>query len=108
MQQQFSDLKELAKKTDSTFLGAVNAQEKKQLKGLGNLEKRLLKAEKRKLKEQLEKIILIQSELFPNNSLQERQMNFSEIAMEIGIDELLRKIKQETLPFSQIFTFIKQ
>ena len=68
----------------------------------------MLKAEKRKLKEQLEKIILIQNELFPNNSLQERQMNFSEIAIEISIDELLRKIKQETLSFSQVFTFTKQ
>jgi bacillithiol synthase len=105
---QFKELYQIANATDKSFIGAVKAQEVKQIKGLENLEKRLLKAEKRKLKEQLEKIILIQSELFPNNSLQERQINFSEIAMEIGIDELLRKIKQETLPFSQIFTFIKQ
>ena len=105
---QFQDLYKIAADTDKSFIGAVKAQEIKQLKGLDNLEKRLLKAEKRKLKEQLEKIILIQNELFPNNSLQERQMNFSEIAIEISTDELLRKIKQETLPFSQIFTFIKQ
>jgi bacillithiol synthase len=105
---QFQALYKIAENTDKSFIGAVKAQETKQLKGLDNLEKRLLKAEKRKLKEQLEKIILIQNELFPNNSLQERQMNFSEIAIEIGIDELLRKIKQETFPFSQVFTFTKQ
>jgi bacillithiol biosynthesis cysteine-adding enzyme BshC len=105
---QFQDLYKIAADTDKSFIGAVKAQEIKQLKGLDNLEKRLLKAEKRNLKEQLEKIILIQNELFPNNSLQERQMNFSEIAIEISIDELLRKIKQETLPFSQVFTFTKQ
>ena len=105
---QFQDLYKIAADTDKSFIGAVKAQETKQLKGLDNLEKRLLKAEKRKLKDQLDKIALIQNELFPNNSLQERQMNFSEFAIEIGINELLRKIKQETFPFSQVFTFIKQ
>ena len=108
LNKQFEALHKMAEATDKSFLGAVKAQETKQIRGLDNLEKRLLKAEKRKLKEQLSKIVLIQNELFPNNSLQERQMNFSEIAIEIGIDELLRKIKQETLPFSQVFTFTKQ
>ena len=31
-----------------SFIGAVDAQQRKQLKGLENLEKRLLRAEKRK------------------------------------------------------------
>src|SRR5699024_946829 len=44
LQQQFKDLYTLAGKTDKSFIGAVAAQEKKQLNGLDHLEKRLLKA----------------------------------------------------------------
>src|SRR5690606_21264443 len=43
LKKQFEDLYELAKKTDKSFLGAVSAQERKQIKGIENLEKRLLK-----------------------------------------------------------------
>ncbi|MBE0424774.1 MAG: bacillithiol biosynthesis cysteine-adding enzyme BshC [Lutibacter sp.] len=84
LQQQFSALKELAKRTDKTFLGAVNAQEKKQLNGLDNLEKRLLKAQKRKLSGVVDRIKEVQKELFPNQSLQERNQNFSEFYVAMG------------------------
>lgn len=46
LKQQFKELYTLAQKTDASFLGAVAAQEKKQLNGLDKLEKRLLKAQK--------------------------------------------------------------
>ena len=78
LRKQFEDLYVLAKQTDSSFLGAVGAQEKKQLNGLDHLEKRLLKAEKKKLKDQIQRLISIQDYLFPNGSLQERRINFSE------------------------------
>lgn len=80
--QQFYQLKEMAIQTDVTFSKAVEAQEKKQIKGLENLEKRLLKAEKKKWNNELERIMAIQEALFPNQSLQERQLNFSEFYME--------------------------
>ncbi len=84
LQQQFSDLKALAAKTDPTFLGAVNAQEKKQLNGLDNLEKRLLNAQKRKFSDVVKRISDLQNELFPNQSLQERNQNFSVYYEAIG------------------------
>jgi bacillithiol synthase len=84
--QQFQHLYELAEKTDKTFLNAVKAQEVKQLKGLDNLEKRLLKAQKRKLSDEVTRIAQLQNELFPNKSLQERQTNFSEMYQEYGED----------------------
>ena len=46
LKNQFIALYEIASKTDKSFLGAVAAQERKQIKGLNNLEKRLFKAEK--------------------------------------------------------------
>ena len=93
---QFHYLHSLAQKTDKSFLGAVKAQEAKQIKGLENLEKRLLKAQKRKYSDELERITDLQNELFPNKSLQERQTNFSEFYLENGeklIPELIRKLK---------------
>ncbi len=85
LQKQFESLFEIANKTDKSFLGAVKAQEAKQIKGLENLEKRLLKAQKRNYSETLERITNLQNELFPNRSLQERQTNFSEIYLENGV-----------------------
>ena len=49
LKKQFEHLFAIAQQTDQSFLGAVKAQEIKQIKGLENLEKRLLKAQKRVL-----------------------------------------------------------
>jgi len=84
----FEQLKSLSDKTDKSFTGAVLAQEKKQINGLNHLEKRLLKAQKRKYKEIVKRITELQQELFPKQSLQERQANFSEF-YEIYGDELI-------------------
>ena len=81
---QFKNLYDLANKTDKSFLGAVKAQEIKQMKGLEKLEKRLLKAQKQVLSDQVSRMTEIQNELFPNQSLQERNTNFSEFYLEYG------------------------
>ena len=102
---QFQLLQDVAKQTDKSFTGAVNAQETKQLKGLLNLEKRLLKAEKRIYKETLDRIIDLQEALFPGESLQERKQNFAEFYIEVGPD-LISKISEELDPFSNEFSVI--
>ena len=78
MEEQFVHLYDLAEKTDQSFLGAVKAQETKQKNGLDTLEKRLLKAQKRKFDDHVVRLTALQNLLFPNSSLQERQLNFSE------------------------------
>ncbi|MCW2119903.1 bacillithiol biosynthesis cysteine-adding enzyme BshC [Flavobacterium sp. 7A] len=105
LQKQFKDLFEIAQQTDPSFAGAVKAQEIKQIKGLENLEKRLLKAQKRKLKDQLERATNLQNELFPNKSLQERQNNFSEFYLETGID-LIPIMMKQLKPLEQNFEVI--
>jgi bacillithiol biosynthesis cysteine-adding enzyme BshC len=108
--QQFQQMYELAGQTDESFLGAVKAQEVKQLKGLDNLEKRLLKAQKRKLEDEVSRIAELQNELFPNKSLQERQTNFSEIYAEFGqnlISVLLKELNPLQAEF-KILTFGKE
>lgn len=105
LKKQFINLHIIANQTDKSFIGAVKAQEIKQLKGLEHLEKRLLKAEKRIHTEKLNRITALQNELFPNQSLQERKANFSEFYLEFGntlIEELLTKLN----PLSQEFKII--
>jgi bacillithiol synthase len=105
LKKQFEGLHKIAEATDKSFLGAVKAQEAKQIKGLENLEKRLLKAEKRVHHEQLNRILSLQNELFPNQSLQERKVNFSEFYVEFG-EELIEKLLNELKPLEQEFKVV--
>ena len=106
LKDQFSALYELAEKTDRSFVGAVSAQEKKQTNGLEHLEKRLLKAQKRKLSDELNRLTSLQDEVFPKQSLQERNMNFSEFYLEYG-DRLLSELKEKLDPLENEFTIIE-
>ncbi|MCL9808428.1 bacillithiol biosynthesis cysteine-adding enzyme BshC [Flavobacterium luminosum] len=105
LKQQFEQLHAIAAKTDPSFIGAVKAQEVKQLKGLENLEKRLLKAEKRIHRDKLDRIFAIQNELFPNGGLQERQLNFSVLYKEYG-DRFINQLIEVLKPLEQDFTII--
>lgn len=106
LEEQFQSLYQLAEETDKSFLGAVKAQEVKQKKGLDALEKRLLQAQKRKLKDQVVRMTDLQNALFPNQSLQERQLNFSELYLELG-DELIPTLLDTLEPLSGTFTILK-
>ncbi len=103
---QFKALYELAEQTDASFLGAVKAQEVKQKKGLDNLEKRLLKAQKIKLKDHVIRLTEIQNQLFPNYSLQERQLNFSEMYLEYG-EQLIPVLKEKLNPLQLEFLVLR-
>ncbi len=102
---QFGNLYKLAEQTDKSFLGAVKAQEVKQIKGLEALENRLLKAQKRKLSDQVSRMIDIQNDLFPNGSLQERSTNFSEFYLEYG-NELIPKLINSLQPLKHEFLIL--
>ncbi|GGW70959.1 bacillithiol biosynthesis cysteine-adding enzyme BshC [Winogradskyella epiphytica] len=96
LKEQFKNLFDLAEQTDKSFIGAVKAQEVKQIKGLKHLEKRLLNAQKKKLADQIARCTELQEQLFPNQSLQERNTNFSELYLEYGeqlIPELLKALE---------------
>lgn len=99
---QFKDMYQIALQTDKSFMGAVLAQEKKQLNGLDNLEKRFLRAQKRKYETILRQIVELQDELFPNQGLQERRSNFAEFYDESFINQLLEKLDPLNFNFSVI------
>jgi bacillithiol biosynthesis cysteine-adding enzyme BshC len=106
LEEQFVYLYDLAKQTDKSFLGAVKAQETKQMKGLDHLEKRLLKAQKRKLKDEVVRLTELQNTLFPNFSLQERQFNFSELYLEYG-QHLIPMLMDALDPLEKTFSILR-
>jgi bacillithiol biosynthesis cysteine-adding enzyme BshC len=106
LKKQFESMYELAVRTDASFLGAVAAQEKKQLNGLDKLEKRLLKAQRRRFKDELERLSALHNDLFPGGNLQERSKNFSEFYVNYGPEWLLG-IKEELDPLVNKFTVIR-
>ena len=106
LSQQFKSLYKLAEQTDKSFLNAVAAQEQKQHNGLDKLEKRLLKAQRRKLKHELDRLTEIQHKLFPQNNLQERIVNFSELYLSYG-DEFYNIIFENLDPFDFRFSLIE-
>ncbi len=99
---QFKTLYDLSNKTDASFLGALKAQEAKQMKGIENLEKRMLKAQKKVHEEHLKRVKELQNQLFPLQGLQERQDNFSSFYVEFG-PILLSQLMEELQPLAHEF-----
>ena len=95
---QFEQLKTEAIKTDSSFSKAINAQERKQIKGLEQLEKRLWKAERKKHYERLEQLQTLHEQQFPKGILQERVLNFSEVYLTEGAS-FIPKLIESLDPF---------
>ena len=87
-------------------MNAVNAQERKQIKGLENLQKRLLRAEKRKQKALVKRITELQNELLPNQSLEERQLNFSNYYLAYG-SFFIKALKGALKPLQLEFTVVE-
>ena len=106
LNQQFLALRRVANETDVSFVGAVDAQERKQTKGLENLEHRLLRAEKRKHHDLVSRITTLQDQLLPNQSLEERQRNFSEFYLEYG-PTFIEALKTALQPLQLEFTVLE-
>nr|WP_314751284.1 bacillithiol biosynthesis cysteine-adding enzyme BshC [uncultured Capnocytophaga sp.] len=105
LQEHFTQLHQIATHTDKSFLGAVKAQEAKQLKGLEHLEKRLLKAQKKKYRETLDRVLALRVSLFPKESLQERVDNFSAYMIE-SQGQLIDILIKELSPFDFRFVIL--
>ncbi|MEJ8589870.1 bacillithiol biosynthesis cysteine-adding enzyme BshC [Riemerella anatipestifer] len=77
LKQGFDELKEKARQTEVTFFNLVEAEQKRQLKSYQKMRTRLLKAEKKKNQDLLERLNLLAEKINPNAKWQERQYNFS-------------------------------
>ncbi|MES2427792.1 MAG: bacillithiol biosynthesis cysteine-adding enzyme BshC [Bacteroidota bacterium] len=99
----FDHLKQRAAKIDPTLGPSTEAVQARLKKAIDNLEKKLVKAEKSNYHTRLEQIEQIKTELFPGNSLQERNENFGLLYVKWGqdfIDELIRNFEPLDFEFA--------
>ncbi len=92
--------------TDPSFSGAVKAQKAKQFKGIDNLEKRLLKAQKRAFCKEIIEFENIYENLFPGQKLQERTENFFDYYVQIG-NNFIPELIQNLDPLKKSFTILE-
>ncbi len=102
LKKQFNQLGNVAGKTHSSFQNMVNAEETRQLKSFQRLKKRLLKAEKIKQQELLERLENLFLEVHPGKTWQERVLNFSVWFSDYGKDWLEICYEKMTVDESQL------
>ena len=99
-------MKKLSKKTDKSFIGALSAQEKKQINGLNKLEKRLKKAELKIHSDKIDKIIKIRNKIYFDGKPQERIINFTEFYKLHG-PNFIKLLKDNLDPLNKKFSIIE-
>ncbi len=98
----FQHLKKRAGEIDKTLVQHVHSLETDHLKKLDGLEKKMLKAERKKQAIQLQRIWKLKEELFPNNNLQERVDNFIPYYAQYG-QAFIEAVLQHSLGLEQRF-----
>ena len=101
--QVFSEL--LEKTNDVAVQNSIKAQLHKQLKDLHKLEEKLIRNEKKKHKTALQRISKIKGQLFPNNTLQERNTNFIPFYLKHG-DNFIEILKKNLDPLNPNFVVL--
>jgi len=103
LQSIFEKIKLRSYKIDNTLAPSTEAVQARLKHAMDNLEKKLVKAEKRNYHTRLEQIEQIKAELFPKGSLQERTENFGLLYVKWGqqfIDELVKHFEPLDLKFA--------
>lgn len=103
----YEKLKEIALPVDPTLTQYVEALQSKAVKPLIDLEKKLLKAEKRKFEVQRAHIQTIKAALFPLNNLQERIENFMPYYALWG-KQFIELIYKHSLALEQEFVILEE
>jgi bacillithiol biosynthesis cysteine-adding enzyme BshC len=99
----YEQLQELASSIDTTLKAHIAALHVRSLQGLLGLEKKLLRAEKRKHAEIIGQVQKLKTALFPNNNLQERVDNFMPLYATHG-KALIDLLYQHSQPVAEAFT----
>ncbi len=102
----YAQLATTAGKVDGPLARHTEALKTQAFKKLGALEKKMLRAEKRKFTEQQAQIEQIKHQLFPGNNLQERVGNFSTYYAVTG-KHWLQDIYQASSIFNTAFTVVE-
>ncbi len=105
--QAFSNVISKAGKIDQGLLKTAKAEQAKQLKSLGILEGKLLRAEKQRHEIAVNQIRKIKEKLFPGNGLQERYDNFLPFYLKHGA-QYFSTLKEHLDPLEDGFVVIRE
>lgn len=101
----FATIKNQAVTVDETLFKHVSAIEARSLKALRELEKKMLRAEKRKHTDLQAQVHKLKGSLFPNEGLQERVENFSRFYAKWG-RSFIEQLLKNSLALEQEFTVL--
>lgn len=102
LNKQFDQLIEVAASTEKTFGNLVDAERTRQLKSFDRMRKRLLRAEKIKQKEKLERLDYLYLRVHPGKKWQERSLNFSVFYGDFGKKWLQNCYEEITVDQSEL------
>lgn len=103
----YNDLRQQAGAVDSSLEKHVDSLKQKTLRRLQELEKKMLRAEKRKFSDQQRQIHTIKSHLFPADGLQERYENLLYYYSKWG-REFIEKLYEHSLALEQEFVVMQE
>src|SRR5260221_13159947 len=103
----YNAFKKQASEIDETLAPHVDSLKARSLQRLQELEKKMLRAEKRKFADHQRQIQVIKAKLFPNNSLQERIDNFSYYYAKWG-SGLINKLYEHSLTLQGEFVVLEE
>jgi bacillithiol synthase len=103
----YADVREKVSAIDSTLEKHVESLKTRTMEKLAQLEKKILRSEKRKYSDQLRQIKKIKSHLFPGNALQERQDNLLYYYATWG-KEFIKVLLDNSPSFEQEFTVLTE
>jgi bacillithiol biosynthesis cysteine-adding enzyme BshC len=106
-EQLYSAIKKQATSIDTTLEKHVEALKVQTLHRLQELEKKMLRAEKRKFTDQQRQIHSIKEHLFPGNGLQERKENLSYYYAKWG-KEFIQHLYEQSLSLEQEFIIVQE
>ena len=107
VEQLYTRLKEQAAAVDRTLAGHVEALHTGAAHRLKELEKKMLRAERRKYKDQQRQIKALKDHLFPGGGLQERRENLAGPYARWG-DAFLEKLYEASLALEQEFVILSE
>ena len=102
----YEQIKEQASRIDKSLAAHVDALKTKSIQKLSQLEKKMLRAEKRKYSSQKQQLETLFQSLFPNGGLQERVENFMTFYGQEGRG-WIEKLYAASTSFDQRFTIIE-
>jgi bacillithiol biosynthesis cysteine-adding enzyme BshC len=103
----YDQLKRQTQPIDETLVKHIEALKTKTIHRLQELEKKMLRAEKRKFSDQQRQVQALKEKLFPNNGLQERVDNFLPYYAKWGKD-FINKLYNNSLALEQEFVILEE